>query len=307
MVKAVASGTDQPVSFKAKVVILGAGTVGTAKILLNSIPHLPKLSNQLGRNIAFNGSVKVLGLLPEGSIEGDMLTGMSHPGMISYHFLKKRGITIAAAKALPLVLTSSAKLSLNNGRGRTNTWGRDHVELMKKYRRRMIILYALGLTAGNAEIKLSRNSKFQAHLAMNDSLRDYYENTKKLLESILQRNDVQVINAEMINRSGQSYKDVYFGTSHMTGSCKMADNKSRGVINHNGEVFDYAGLMVTDGAAIPGSLAVNTSLTILANAERISDSLLGFYKKKIHSSTNMSYENLTRHTAIHFIYPFFTF
>ena len=39
--------------------------------------------------------------------------------------------------------------------------------------------------------------------------------------------------------------------------------------NAAGEVFGYPGLYVSDGAAIPSSLAVNTSLTILANAERI--------------------------------------
>jgi choline dehydrogenase-like flavoprotein len=49
----------------------------------------------------------------------------------------------------------------------------------------------------------------------------------------------------------------------------MADTRSRGVVDSDGEVFGQRGLYVSDGAAIPSSLAVNTSLTILANAERI--------------------------------------
>lgn len=44
-----------------------------------------------------------------------------------------------------------------------------------------------------------------------------------------------------------------------------------------GEVFDYPGMYVTDGAAIPSSLAVNTSITILANAERAAWGILQRY------------------------------
>ncbi len=58
----------------------------------------------------------------------------------------------------------------------------------------------------------------------------------------------------------------------------MADTKADGVVNARGEVFDYPGLYVSDGAAIPSSLAVNTSLTILANAERIAAGLLERYR-----------------------------
>ncbi len=64
----------------------------------------------------------------------------------------------------------------------------------------------------------------------------------------------------------------------MVGSCRMADRKQDGVVNVLGEIFDYPGLYVTDGAAIPASLAVNSSLTILANAERIAAHLTQWYR-----------------------------
>jgi cholesterol oxidase len=54
----------------------------------------------------------------------------------------------------------------------------------------------------------------------------------------------------------------------------MADRPEDGVTDVAGGVFGYPGLYVSDGAAIPSSLAVNTSLTILANAERIAAGIL---------------------------------
>lgn len=265
------------VEIKAKVVVLAGGTVGTAKILLKSETGLPRLSKQTGKNIALNGSVKILGLLPESFPDVDMFAGMSHPGMISYHFFEEKGITISSAKPSPIVLTSSAQISRHRGDQSTHKWGKDHVELMKMYRKRMIVLYALGLTKEGAELSISPEGELTPILNVNEELKSYYENTKKLLNSILIRNGAEVINTEFIGRDGLPFKDIHFGTSHMVGSCKMADNKELGVTNFNGEVFDYPGLFVTDGAAIPGSLAVNPSLTILANAERISDHLLAYY------------------------------
>ena len=58
----------------------------------------------------------------------------------------------------------------------------------------------------------------------------------------------------------------------------MADAPSAGVVNAHGEVFGCPGLYVSDGACIPSSLAVNTSLTILANAERIAAGILDRYR-----------------------------
>lgn len=57
-------------------------------------------------------------------------------------------------------------------------------------------------------------------------------------------------------------------TAHPLGGCVIGDNAASSVVNHACEVWNYPGLYVTDGAAIPSALAVNPSLTIAAVAER---------------------------------------
>ncbi|MGH7452350.1 MAG: GMC family oxidoreductase, partial [bacterium] len=257
------------IAIRAKIIILGGGTVGTAKLLINSREFLPFLSHHVGKNIACNGSIKVAGILPEGFIEGDMLSGRSHPGMISYQFLESWGITISAAKPLPLQLVTAAHLVLDGETRQPAHWGEANVELMKLYRRRMIVLYALGLTPPTAEIRRVNQNSFQPALDIDGELRRYHKRTKKLLHAILAKNGCKVIHDHSIDHKGKEYEDLHFATTHMVGSCRMADRKGDGVVDAHGEVFDYPGLYVTDGAAIPTSLAVNSSLTILANAERI--------------------------------------
>ncbi len=85
------------------------------------------------------------------------------------------------------------------------------------------------------------------------------------------------MNPEFIGKGGMPRDGLHFSTAHQLGSCRMGESKRTGVCNAAGEVFGYPGLYVTDGAAIPSSLAVNTSLTILANAERITQGILSRY------------------------------
>ena len=58
-------------------------------------------------------------------------------------------------------------------------------------------------------------------------------------------------------------------TAHPLGGCCMGDSDAQGVVNHAGQVWNYPGLFVADGACLPSALAVNPSLTIAAVAERI--------------------------------------
>lgn len=267
----------QKTVFRTKLLILASGTVGTAKLLLQSRRFFRHLSRQTGRNIAFNGGVKVAGLLPDGFPEGDMFTGRSHPGMISYEFLESRGVTISAAKPMPLQVLASVRLRLDGDGPRPLHWGRDHVELMKQYRRRMMVLVAFGMTPPGGEIRHLHGDSFSLDLDVDDSLRTYYEETKELLNGILSRNGCRLVYAEFVDHEGRPYDDIHFSTSHQVGSCRMADDARRGTCNADGEIFGNPGLYITDGSAIPTSLGVNTSLTILANAERIVSNIVRRY------------------------------
>jgi cholesterol oxidase len=57
-------------------------------------------------------------------------------------------------------------------------------------------------------------------------------------------------------------------TAHILGGCGIADSAENGVIDTNHQVFNYPGLYIADGSAIPANLGVNPSLTITAMTER---------------------------------------
>jgi cholesterol oxidase len=63
-------------------------------------------------------------------------------------------------------------------------------------------------------------------------------------------------------------------TVHGLGGAPMAGNDQEGVIDRDGEVFGYPGLYVVDGAAMPGPVGPNPSLTIAAFADHVADGIV---------------------------------
>ena len=58
-------------------------------------------------------------------------------------------------------------------------------------------------------------------------------------------------------------------TAHLLGGCSIGSNDKEGVIDPKHRVFNYEGLYVVDGSAIPVNVGVNPSLTITAMSERM--------------------------------------
>ncbi|MFP1684532.1 GMC oxidoreductase [Alloalcanivorax sp. C16-1] len=64
-------------------------------------------------------------------------------------------------------------------------------------------------------------------------------------------------------------------TPHPLGGCNMANTVKQGVVNHAGEVFNYPGVFVVDGATVPRALGLNPSRTIAALAEHAAEQWRG--------------------------------
>jgi len=67
-----------------------------------------------------------------------------------------------------------------------------------------------------------------------------------------------------------TYMDSFLSiptTAHILGGACIGETIDDGVIDDNFEVFNYPGLYVIDGSAVPSNLGVNPSLTITAMAE----------------------------------------
>ena len=65
--------------------------------------------------------------------------------------------------------------------------------------------------------------------------------------------------------------------AHCIGGCVMGTNSSNGVVNTNGQVYNtvagantvHDGLYIADASVVPGPVAVNPTLTIVAMAQKI--------------------------------------
>ena len=62
--------------------------------------------------------------------------------------------------------------------------------------------------------------------------------------------------------------------AHTMGTCRMGTDRSRAVVNANGQSFDVPNLYISDNSTFPSALAANPALTIMALALRTADRFL---------------------------------
>jgi cholesterol oxidase len=279
----VAGDTAAPIAITAATVILAAGTLGSTEILLRSRERGLALSDRLGERFSANGDIIAFGYgakLPVNAV------GVGHPAKVD-------GLEVGASVTGQLDLLDPADLS-REIRIQEGALPSALAPVLP------VLFVPNGRLLGALQSLVSGvyNGPFaslQTFFAVShDSAAGRLHLTEQRLslswpgasaEPVFQRLDAAL--SALVAAAGGSYvKNPLSGsvmghqpaTAHPLGGCAMGIDRSAGVVDHKGRVFDGAaaagstathpGLYVIDGSVIPRSLGVNPLLTITALAER---------------------------------------
>ncbi len=283
---------------RARNIVVSAGALGTMDLLLrcrDEYATLPNLSTQLGERVRSN-SEALLGSTARRE-NGDYSKGVA----ITSHFWIDdqtsvepvrfpRNSSLLRHLAFPLVdmsdsigkrLFHSLKFILQNPRDFLKVkllpdWARDSaiILVMQTVENRMRVGLGRSLwTLGKRGLVTERDRTLPIPSVIDAGshvLQRFAEKTDGIAQS--------TINEALLNKPS---------TAHILGGCGMGKSEADGVIDSKHQAFNYPGLYVVDGSAIPANLGVNPSLTITAMAERA----MSFMPPK---SSNMSIAPLTQ-------------
>jgi len=276
-------GYDKQLTLAADLVILAAGTLGSTEVLLRSREKGLALSDRLGARFSANGDIIAFGYGAKVPVNA---VGVGHPAKID-------GMNVGASVSgqIEIVDPDDLSNSVTIQEGVLPSALAPILPVMFVPNGRL--LGALqSLVSGVYKGPFASLQTFFAVSHDTAAGRFHLDGDRLALswpgakdEAVYQRLDAAL--AALVGKVGGSYvKNPLAGsvmgnqpaTAHPLGGCAMGADRTSGVVDHAGRVFDgtadkdpsavHAGLHVIDGAIIPRSLGVNPLLTITALAER---------------------------------------
>ncbi len=281
----------------ADIVVLGAGSLGSTEILLRSKQNGLTTSEKIGDRFTGNGDVLGFGYNaeerintigfgphdPGGSVDpvGPCITSVidlrEQPILEDGMVIEDGNIPGPVAPAITPSMLAISKLF-----GKEPHEGL--VDAVKKKAREATSLlrgpYHGAINHTQAFLVMTHDDGNGKMLLNNDRLQIVWKGVGK--QPIFQKvhenltKATEAINGEyVVNPTWTKLMNYDLMTVHPLGGCIMADDATKGVVNHKGEVFAgttgtdvHKGLYVCDGAVIPLPLGVNPLITISALAER---------------------------------------
>ena len=259
-----------PGTTTARIVVLGAGSVGSTELLLRSQDMNLQLSAHVG--CSFSGNGDILGVIHR----VDPTTRSGGFGAVEPNG-RKTGPTIQSSISFPHRPNVLDRVVVQDG------------GVAKAYVAAMTMI-GMDLQLDHTQIVLvSGHDGSEGRIILDADGRAsivwpnlYHQPRRKFNED-----QIRLVAGAI----GGNYREMLpwkgrVGTVHPLGGCPMADSPMAGVTNHKGQVFDgrcggevsadgtftvHEGLYVADGAVVPTSLGVNPLLTISAIAERTAD------------------------------------
>jgi long-chain-alcohol oxidase len=254
------------VTFKAKVVVIAAGTLGSSALLLRS--HLEGMSAACGKYITLHPALTSFGRMK------DPVRGYEGFPKLHYtdHFSEKHGYYIETAFYFPFVTAKSLP-----------SFGSELKRFMRSYGH---LACALTLVHDEAEernrivikdgkmvldYRLSQASKMAIVHAQREVGRIYFAaGAEEYVSPISDRFGVSRP-TELegnIHAGAMPSGKVVVSSAHPMGGCRMGADPETSVTDAWGRVHGHPNLVVADASLFPTSSHVNPYLTIMALAER---------------------------------------
>ena len=273
------------VELECKVLVLAAGAMATAPLLMRSRAALPSLSDQLGRHLGVNGDHVAAVEFDERRVR-DVL-GL--PGYRDFHAGKPittmtydfwRGRDGERFTLQEIFLSTLTNFLYDDGRdpsGDPSWWGVQKKQAIARWASRIELL---------AMVEDTHDGSFYAPPPRDAAIRPNEGPVavgtftyKFSSQSLRVREAADRAIASIVKRNGlgrfmklTETRGAY--AAHPLGGCRMAAGPDLGVVDHRGAVFGYEGLYCIDASIVPSSLGVNPSLTITALAERCAERLV---------------------------------
>ncbi|XP_071504049.1 uncharacterized protein [Diadema antillarum] len=276
---------------RAKTVILGAGSLGSTNILMNSAERGLQLSSRLGEGFTTNGDalnfcyntahkIRSVGIRPSdlkpGHGPGPCISGLIDMRLpdepLEDGYVLEDGTPPGGWETpLKIVLKTTPGLKMSHGHNTKEALRALTGKANKN------TLSVLSMSHDSADGKLVRDKASGRvwadfpHVGCGDNFQKIYDGAKRLTAALEGHHIANPFWKGALSHL-RNTKSVI--TVHPLGGCGMGKSGRQGVVDHAGQVFVgdfdnvHPGLLVVDGAIMPRSLGVNPSLTIAILAER---------------------------------------
>lgn len=172
----------------------------------------------------------------------------------------------------PLRLVKSASLSATN----KNVWGSDLVQYLKELRSQGGVSVSFtgdAMSLYDNRVELDRVTKDPWGIPVAKTFYKHDPWELEMSKFALNRIAEVVVNAGGEVRKHEPQDAANPGYGHVHGSLRAGKDRGASVLNENCESHEVKGLYVLDAAWMPTAGASNPSITLIANAIRVSDSI----------------------------------
>ncbi len=279
-------------SISADRLILSAGTFGSTYLLLKNRGRFPGLSNKLGHFVSGNGDF--LGFIHDAhqseagvrsprvlaASKGSVITSTvrvpraggrggfyiqdgGYPGMVDWLVEAASGVNLVHRAAR---FAETRIVDRVVGDHDTSLDAQIEALLGDAHRSSSLLpLLGMGLDTPDGIFTLDEATQ---HLQLDWSSRhsdQFFEQVEDAMRTLASHLDAKF----QVDPIWYLHKKVI--TVHPVGGCAIGRGKDDGVIDVQGEVFDYPGFVCADGSVMPGPVGPNPSLTIAAMSNKFAE------------------------------------